>query len=59
MEKVGAIGKYQYVTFILWCMMVYMAGGLTLMPSFLFFQDPYICDSSIVNCHDTVCLMDS
>jgi hypothetical protein len=47
MERAGASGRYQMATFVLWCMLVYTAGGLTLMPSFLFFQDPYHCEGSI------------
>ena len=47
MEKVGTIGLYQYVVFALWCIMGYIAGGLTLMPSFLFFQDPYSCQGGL------------
>ena len=37
--------------------MTYLAGGITLMPSFLFFQDAYNChdQSSYKNCLDFVC----
>jgi len=61
MEKVGTMGRYQVVTFLIWCLMVYMAGGLTLMVPFLFYQDPYTCDPSFTEkaCLDYVCSLPS
>ena len=57
MEKVGTIGRYQFTTFAIWCVLVYMAGGLTLMIPFLFYQDKYICEESLSDkaCIDYVC----
>jgi hypothetical protein len=57
MERVGDMGKYQVSVFVLWCLVVYMAGGLTLMIPYLFYQDPYFCGEGIPEstCRDTVC----
>ena len=44
MEQVGTSGPYQNIVFLFWIILSYQAGGITLMPSFLFFQDAYICN---------------
>jgi hypothetical protein len=36
-EKVGAFGKYQKITIIVWCLIMYLNGGLMFMTPFLFF----------------------
>lgn len=38
MEEVGAMGKYQVLSFSMWCVVAYLAGGLMLMSPFLFYQ---------------------
>jgi MFS family permease len=59
MEKVGDNGRYQKITFVFWCICSYLCTGLLLMKSFLFFEDPYVCPSSLnldaEKCFDHVC----
>jgi hypothetical protein len=43
MQKVGAMGKYQISLFAVLCTISVMAGGVTLMTPFLFYQDHYEC----------------
>lgn len=56
-EKVGAMGRYQVITFALWAALSILTGGLMLMTPFLFFQDPYDCQDSPSgsSCLDYVC----
>lgn len=47
-EKVGAFGRYQKITIAVWCLIMYLNGGLMFMTPFLFFEDPYDCHKLIV-----------
>jgi hypothetical protein len=44
LEKVGAFGRYQVMTITLWCLIMYLNGGLMFMTPFLFYEDPYDCE---------------
>jgi hypothetical protein len=43
LEKVGVFGRYQIMTIILWCLVMYLNGGLMFMTPFLFYEEPYVC----------------
>jgi hypothetical protein len=43
LEKAGTSGDYQTVTTILWCLIGYLCGGLSLIIPFIFYQLPYHC----------------
>lgn len=54
---VGSMGKYQVYAEVVWCVMIYMSGGLLFVTPFLFFQDPYQCSGSLSQeaCLNFVC----
>ena len=58
MEKVGLEGSYQTILVVLLSIISYLAGGLTLIAPYLFYQDPYICPNlnlSGQECTDYIC----
>ena len=60
MERVGHKGSYQNMVILISCLLTYVSGGIMLMPSFLFFQDNYICKDqpTAKACLDFVCSLD-
>ena len=53
----GAHGKYQYLSLVLWCLFWFITGNILLGTPFLFYQANYTCTeySSNSECHDFVC----
>ena len=58
MDKVGSVGRYQTITFMVLCLIGYSVGGLSLMTPFIFYEDPYICKTVTgKSCLNAVCKM--
>jgi hypothetical protein len=59
-EKLGSFGKYQQITIVFWCMIIFLCGELLFSTPFLFFQDNYNCSglSPDINCKEYVCSLD-
>lgn len=57
LEKVGVFGRYQVLTIVLWCFIMYLNGGLMFMTPFLFYEEPYVCPQEPIAaaCKDFVC----
>jgi hypothetical protein len=57
---VGLFGKYQVLTIVLWCFVMYLNGGLMFMTPFLFYEDDYVCPKEPLTavCKTLVCDMD-
>ena len=49
LERVGAKGRYQNLLLLVLCLINYLSGALTFMPSFLFYADPYTCPRTYRN----------
>lgn len=52
------MGRYQIVAVVFMCLLGYLTGGLMLMTPYLFYQDPYQCDTTPppgMTCFDFVC----
>lgn len=52
------MGRYQIYCFIIWCLTAHIGGGLTLIASYIFYQDPYDCSKAlpqVEDCLDYVC----
>lgn len=57
LEKVGVFGRYQVLTIVLWCFVMYLNGGLMFMTPFLFYEEPYACPKEPIAaaCKELVC----
>lgn len=42
-ERVGSFGNYQIFSQVVWCIIAYLCGAITLIAPFLFYQDSYDC----------------
>jgi hypothetical protein len=56
LEKVGANGRYQTLSLIIWSLIAFVAGSSSFFNVFLFYQDEYQC-SSQTNCREYVCAL--
>ena len=56
LEKVGASGRYQTLSLVIWSLIIFVAGSTSFFNVFLFYQDEYQCSSEL-NCHDYVCAL--
>jgi hypothetical protein len=41
--RVGAIGKYQYISLIIWSIICMLSASAIFFNPFLFYQNPYVC----------------
>jgi|LakMenEpi03Aug12_release.lakeMendotaPanAssembly.Ray.scaffolds.fasta_scaffold1108559_1 hypothetical protein len=49
MEYVGAYGRYQKISMVIWCIMWLVTGTILLGTPFFMYNPPYSCKGHIIN----------
>jgi hypothetical protein len=55
LERVGGHGTYQTLSLAIWSVIILVAGSSSFFNAFLFYQDEYVCEGSVSDCHAFVC----